>query len=109
MKIKNVLIITLLLSPFAFNSVAAKHNKKDTFAVCRTGQCYCAIKCGPREIKREQGDEPFVDAKSGIYFCHNRDQHAYYTKGCPNAKNFCTGPSGSKIKDRQGNVIGYKQ
>lgn len=86
---KNILFI-VLLSSFACTMMQAL----DACPLSKDGkkQCYCAFACGPREIKPEQGDKPFMDADKGIYFCQQRDQDHFYQKGgCP-AKNWCTAP-----------------
>lgn len=100
---KNILFI-VLLSSFACTMMQAL----DACPLSENGkkQCYCAYKCGPREINYKKGDRPFIDADKGIYFCQQRDQDHYYQTGsCSGAKNLCTGPAGSTMKDRQGNVI----
>lgn len=67
-----------------------------------THQCYCSVKCGPREIgtgqktdKDPSGDNPFYDYpvdKNGVRqeeyrkhcFCQHRDQEMYIKNNCAN-------------------------
>lgn len=85
---KKLLVIMLLLSPFAFNVVNSGHQK--SLQTCPAGQCYCSVKCGPRKIGSVKGDNPFVDPKTGIYFCQERDRQLYSPNNCAAYHNACT-------------------
>lgn len=43
-------------------------------------QCYCSVKCGPRDIKPE--DKPFYDPATQRYFCQQRDYDLYLPNQC---------------------------
>ena len=86
---KNILFI-IALSPFVCMSVQSTHRHQKSMNSCPAGQCYCAFACGPRDIKPD--DTPFVDHKTGIYFCKERDRKEYNRPGnmCRRKGNACT-------------------
>ena len=42
--------------------------------------CYCSVKCGPREVK--PGDTPKYDEEDGQCFCAPRDKALYHRNSC---------------------------
>lgn len=48
-------------------------------------QCYCSVKCGPRDVKED--DTPFIDPETGICFCQQRDKDLYEPNNCKVRRN----------------------
>jgi hypothetical protein len=59
--------------PLCTRGTCSKKNAKSC-------QCYCSVKCGPREIKPE--DTPKYDEEDGQCFCAPRDKALYKRNSC---------------------------
>lgn len=59
--------------PLCTQGQCSKNNAK-------TCQCYCSVKCGPREIK--PGDTPKYDEVDQQCFCAPRDKQLYKRNSC---------------------------
>lgn len=91
---KNIVLIALsVLSSFSHNLHARKSRatraaeRGAAQKVCKNAectmpncQCYCSVKCGPRDIK--PGDSPRCNKETGKCMCADRDEVLYGPNNC---------------------------
>lgn len=90
MLIKYFLVLVALSSYAAILADAPMQAVKEEKPLCTKGmcsknnaqacQCYCSVKCGPREIK--PGDTPKYDEVDKQCFCAPRDKALYKRNSC---------------------------